>query len=168
MLHLSRNELYVICTRFFSFYHTRINFSSARFRERGTKPKPIFPTSASFSRPVSRRLSAPFSRMLTRRYRMIPQKSGAEMARIRRPGTERSSCPPSLQDALLHFRPPAPSYTISGARWNIAFKSNQDYLRIACLSRLLGASERAIALRSAPLAISTLLLNDLTPLSLTS
>lgn len=40
-----------------------------------------------------------FRRTLTRCYRMIPQKSGAEMARIRRPGT-REPYPASPQDAL--------------------------------------------------------------------
>jgi len=66
-------------------------------------------SAASFSRPASRRFPAPFSRMLTRRYRMIPQKSGAEMARIRRPGTRELYPPASktlspfpLPSAVLH------------------------------------------------------------------
>lgn len=42
----------------------------------------------------------------------------------------RALAPADLQDALS-ISAPAPSYTISGARWNIAFKSNQDYSRIA-------------------------------------
>lgn len=42
----------------------------------------------------------------------------------------RALVPASLQD-VLSISAPAPSYTISGARWNIAFKSNQDYSRIA-------------------------------------
>lgn len=52
---------------------------------------------------------------------------------------ENPTCQPPRRS--LHFRSPAPSYTISGARWNIAFKSNQDYSRIACLSKLHGANE---------------------------
>ena len=38
----------------------------------------------------------------------------------------------SVQD-VLSISARMPSYIISGARWNIALKSNQDYSRIGCL-----------------------------------
>lgn len=83
------------------------------------------------------------------------------MARIRRPYTRERILPASLQDALS-ISAPAPSYTISGARWNIAFKSNQDYSRIACLPVGVAQRERVsarllqecVSLRSQSLTVS--------------
>lgn len=144
MLHLSlfHNELHrpythiFYLTIVFRLSHTcQFFFRKISWTRNGHK----LISSASLSRPAYRRLSAPFSRMLTRRYRMIPQKSGAEMARIRRPGT-REALPVSLQDALS-ISVPQRRLTLFPARDGISLLNRIKTIRELPASR--GCSARA-------------------------